>query len=356
MKRLFLVLQAAAMCVVLAGCGFWMDGDYVSVKPHMDQTILEGDEVIEVTSYVELHDALSELVDAGAQSGIVSTASFNNGTVHFYVDTAIEHVTTSTPIGAYAVDNITYEIGTNRGASVVAFHINYRHDRSQILRIQQVSGMEDATAAITAALDNCDASVLLHIANYDAVDLAQLVQDYANENPDRVMEIPAVNAAVYPEKGSERLVELNFTYQTSRETLRQMQEQVESVFTSADLYVQEAAQVWDVYSRLYSFLMERNEYTVQTSITPAYSLLHHGVGDSRAFANVYAAMCRRAELDCKVISGTREGEPWCWNLVRFRGKYYHVDLLQCSQTGSFQMLSDEEMTGYVWDYSAYTAN
>lgn len=356
MKQFLAVLLVVAFCFSLTGCGFWMDGDYVSVKPHMDQTILESEEVIAVSSYAQLRSALSELVDTGAQSGIISISSFNAGTVHFYVDTAIKHIMNDTPIGAYAVDDITYEIGTNRGASVVALRISYRHDRSQILRIQQVSGMEDAAKAVSEALDNCDAAVVLHVTDYEAVDFTQLVQDYANENPDRVVETPAVNAAVYPDKGAERLVELTFTYQTSRETLRQMQQQVASVFTSAELYVKEASQIWDVYSRLYSFLMERDEYTVQTSITPAYSLLHHGVGDSRAFANVYAAMCRREELDCKVISGTRAGEPWCWNLVRFRGKYYHVDLLQCNQTGTFQMLSDEEMTGYVWDYSAYSAN
>ena len=356
MKRLGLMLLTIALCVALVGCGFWMDGDYVSVKSHLEQTIQEGDGVIEVSSYTQLCGALSELVDTGAPKGVISTSSFNDGTVHFYVDTAIDHITENTPIGAYAVDSITYEVGSNRGASVVAFHISYRHDRSQILRIRQVGGMEDATAAISETMNNCDASVLLRVANYEAVNLTQFVQDYANENPDLVMETPIVNVSVYPDSGEERLIELTFTYQTSREMMRQMQQQVASVFTSAELYVEEAAQIRDVYSRLYSFLMERDEYTIQTSITPAYSLLHHGIGDSRAFANVFAAMCRRADLDCKVISGTKAGEAWCWNFVRFRGKYYHVDLLQCSQSGSFQMLSDEEMVGYDWDRSVYTAN
>lgn len=352
MKRICGVLAAVFLCVLLDGCGFWMDGEYVSVKPHMEQTIQDGDEVIEVSTFMQMRNALSELVDAGAQSGIISASSFNDGTMHYYVDTAIDYVVKQTPIGAYAVDKITYEIGTNRGVSVIAFDISYRHDRSEILRIQKADGMEEAAGLIAKSLDNCDGSVLIYIDNFSTVDFEQVVVDYAYENPDKVMEIPMVKTTVYPEEGSQRLVELTFTYQTSRERLRQMQEQVASVFTSAELYVKETAQVRDVYSLLYSFLMERNNYTIQTSITPAYSLLHHGVGDSRAFANVYAAMCRKAELDCAVIAGTKGGEPWCWNLVRFRGEYYHVDVL----SGSFQMLSDDKMSGYVWDYSAYTEN
>ena len=352
MKRICYVLVAAILCTMLGGCGFWMDGEYVSVKPHMEQTFQSDEEVIEVSTFMQMRDALCELVNTGTESGIISASSFNEGTMHYYVETAIDYVENKTPIGAYAVDKITYEIGTNRGVSVIAFTIHYRHNRSEILRIQMADGMEEAAELIADSLDNCDGSVLLYIDNFASVDFEQVVVDYAYENPDMVMEIPSVKTAVYPQEGTQRLVELSFTYQTNRDRLRQMQEQVASVFTSAELYVKESAQVLDVYSRLYSFLMERNDYTIQTSITPAYSLLHHGVGDSRAFANVYAAMCRKAELDCSVITGTKEGDPWCWNLVRFRGEYYHVDIL----SGTFQMLSNAEMTGYVWDYSAYTRN
>ena len=101
--------------------------------------------------------------------------------------------------------------------------------------------------------------------------------------------------------------------------------------------------------------MERYSYKVETSITPAYSLLCHGVGDCRAFANVYAAMCRKAGLECTVISGTRDAEAWFWNMIEIDGEYYYVDLLRCSQLGGFILRKDAEMKGYVWDYSAHPA-
>ena len=99
--------------------------------------------------------------------------------------------------------------------------------------------------------------------------------------------------------------------------------------------------------------MERYDYKFETSITPAYSLLCHGVGDGEAFATVYAAMCRQAGLDSRVVTGTRAGEPWWWIMVCDNGTYYHVDLLQCNAAGGFRELTDTEMEGYVWDYSAY---
>lgn len=335
--------------LLLTGCGFWMDGERLYVTPHQGNLQQASGEIAEVETYQQMRDALVQKIETGSKDLIVSVSSFDAATADFYVSTAITYILQNTPIGAYAVNDITYEIGTNRGEQVIAFHVDYRHGIGEIMQIKSAENEEEATTHITNALKECDDSVVFYAKAYMDTDIALLVEDYANQNPDLVMEQPQVRVVVYPNSGQERIVEVSFTYQNSRADLRKMQEQVENIFTSAELYVQQT-KVKETYSRLYSFLMERNDYTLETSITPAYSLLHHGVGDSRAFANVYSAMCRRAELDCKVISGTKNGEPWFWNAVRYQGRYYHVDLLG---GGKFQMLKDEDMTGYVWDYSAF---
>ena len=99
--------------------------------------------------------------------------------------------------------------------------------------------------------------------------------------------------------------------------------------------------------------MERTDYQLETSITPAYSLLRHGVGDSKAFAMIYSAMCREAGLECRVVTGSRDGEPWVWNLICTDGVYYHVDLLRSLSAGRLQRMTEEDMRGYVWGYTAY---
>ena len=148
-------------------------------------------------------------------------------------------------------------------------------------------------------------------------------------------------------------MELIFSYQTSRDSLRRMQSQVKPVFDAATLYVSGDGEEKQKFSQLYAFLMERFDYKLETSITPAYSLLRHGVGDSRAFATVYAAMCRSAGLECLVVTGARSGEPRSWNIVLDNGQYYHVDLLH--EQGSFWEYTDWQMSSYVWDYSDYPA-
>lgn len=355
-RQVSMLVLIVLVSAFLSGCGLWMDGTRVSVTPHLQQNVQTKDELVSASTYTDIRNTLKDKIGAGETNGVISVSVIDEETARYYMDTSIQYLRKNDPVCAYAVEDVSYDLAVNRDETVIAFQVSYYHPRAELLRIKQTNSVKEASSVISAVLDNCETSVVMMVRRFEPVDFVQIVQDYANNNPSVIMETPKVSVGIYPEQGDERIVELHFTYQTSREVLRDMRERVEPVFTSAELYVKGATQVSDIYSQLYSFLMERYEYRVETSITPTYSLLLHGVGDSRAFANVYAAMCRNAELDCKVVSGTKNGEPWVWNLVRLRGDYYHVDLLQCSQDGRFRMLTDSEMAGYVWDYTASKIN
>jgi transglutaminase/protease-like cytokinesis protein 3 len=269
------------------------------------------------------------------------------------MEMAANAILISNPIAAYAVEEIACELGTNSGQSAIAVNITYLHDKKEILKISRVRNVASGKTVIAEKLDSCADSVVLFIENYTQTDFVQMVEDYADENPHIVMETPEVKVNTYPESGASRVVELKFIYQTSRELLRSYQYQVERLFTSAALYVNADAAASERLSQLYSFLMQLEDYEVNTSITPAYSLLRHGQGDSKAFATVYAAMCREAGMSCRVVTGTRRGEAWYWNRVKVDGEYYYLDLLASNEYGEFLLRKSEEMLGYVWDYSVY---
>lgn len=352
MKRTVLVfLLILSLC--LSGCDLWMDGNYYSVTPHLSDNIQPEQGSVLIKSYTQLQSAMLEMVGNGSTNGVLYVTEMTQEQLETYMGIAKRSVMADNAIGAYAVKDISFEIGTNTGRLAVALEISYNHGRSEILRIKQTNSMAEAIDVITKSLENCDAGVVLQVDQFEPLDFTQLVQDYVDSHPQRCMEMPQVAVAVYPNSGAQRVVEITYTYQTSRETLRSMQDTVRPIFSSAELYVSVDTENWEKYAQLYSFLMGRDTYTVETSITPSYSLLRHGVGDSKAFATVYAAMCKQADLDCHVVSGTKSGESWYWNVVLEDGVYYHIDLLQCSQDGGFLAKKDEEMTGYVWDYSAY---
>ncbi len=342
-----------ALCLVLTGCGSFLDGSYVYVQKHKVQSSASSDQTVSARSYRQLHDALEDMAEAGVENGVIFVREYRQDMVISDAQQAMKSIIRSNPIAAYAVESMTFDLGTSGGEPALAVNISYIHDKSEIRQIKKAENLEAATTMIASAMNSCEVGIVMHISNFTATDFVQIVENYTMEYPEYIIEQPQVTVNIYPESGTSRVVELKFTYQTSRDTLKEMQQSVRSMFTSAKLYVSGASDKQEKYAQLYSFLMERYDYTIETSITPSYSLLLHGVGDARSFAVVYAAMCRRSGLDCHVVAGTRGGEPWFWNIIEQEGIYYHVDLLRSSSEGEFRIMMDTEMSGYVWDYSAY---
>ena len=351
--RLRITALVLLVCVLLSGCGSWMDGSYSSVKPHTQRPNQVAGDTAAVADYEQLRQKLSELVENGGETLVLNVAQMDQDTVAENTEKAIRYMTEVHPIGTYAVKTMDYELGTNAGLPSLAVSVSYNQNRAEIRNLIQVDGMEEAKEALADALVQCEPKVVLRVNHYRAMDFEQYVRDYMESHPQSVIEMPQITVGTYPSTGVYRVVEIVFNYQTGRDDLRIMQNRVSPLFTSAELYVSGNNSAYDKYALLYAFLMERHEYQFDTSITPAYSLLVHGVGDSRAFATVYAAMCRRAGLECRTVSGTGNGESLFWNIIRVDGKYHHLDLLACNRNGVFSIHGDDEMIGYVWDYSAY---
>lgn len=353
-------MKHTAICIVMAislllsGCGMLIDGDHVWEQNHSIPTAPDNGLNISANDYAQLYEAMTECVESARSQMSISVALYDRDHLEPDINRAIETLLAENPVAAYAVQQIHYEVGTSGGEIVLALQIDYLHNQSDIEKIILLNENTTALDAIAAALNNCDTGVVLRIHDYEETDFIQIVEDYATEHPEYVMEVPQVSVNHYPRSGSDRVVELRFLYQNSRDTLRNMQSQVLTLFDAAEDMVSLTVQARGKYTQMYVLLMELiQEYTLDTSITPAYSLFLYGVGDAKAFATVYSAMCRRAGLVCLNVVGTRNGEVWYWNIVQIDGVYYHVDLLRSKEEGQFREMTDAEMEGYVWDFSAY---
>lgn len=349
--------MALVLCLCLCGCDFMNNGSHVYVQYHEPESTAGNTQNVSAETYQQLYDALARMIEKGTDQQIISVERYDKQCLEADLDKVSQDLLSSHPIAAYAVQEIRCTVGTVSGGDALSVQITYLHDEAQIRQILRVEDAAGAGDMIAQSLNACDPGVVLYIQNYAPTDFTQIVENYAMEHPEYVMEQPQVAVSIYPETGDSRVVEIKFAYHTSRESLKNMQNQVSPVFRSAVLYVSGDAAEKEKYSQLYSFLMERYDYTIETSITPTYSLLRHGAGDCRAFATVYAAMCRQAGLDCQVVSGNRSGENWYWNIVCMDGVYFHVDLLSETDGSVFLPHGDAEMreNGYLWDFDAYPA-
>jgi len=355
MKKIFAV--CLAICLLLCGCASIFDGSYVSVTPHKGQISRPISQMATARNYSQFLQVLKDIIYSGTTESLISVAEYNQTALAQDVDRAVKTVVAEDPIAAYAVKDITYEIGISQSQPAVVVVVSYAHDRKEIQKIQEITGAEDAKSIIASELSRYSTGIVFYGEAIGGLDYAQWVEDYGAQHPEIIMEVPQVTVNLYPEEGQTQVVELKFNYQHSRDVIREMQAKVAPIFAAAELLASGGIDDRAKYTRLYALLMESFEnYTLETSITPAYSLLIYGVGDSKAFADVYSAMCRRAGLECITVSGTRMGEAWHWNMVKLEGAYYHLDLLASLQAGGFRIHTDGQMTGYVWDYSAHPAS
>lgn len=353
MKRIAALLAAVVIvCGLLSGCDLWMSGEYLSVTPHDEQTEQAGDVITQVASYNQLRNVLAVNVASCVDKIIVSLSSFNEATVDFYIQTAINNVLKETPVGAYAVKQIDYEVGTSRGEPVVVFNMTYRFASMDILTMHKVRDSENVKELALDALQNKKDRVVLFVEDYTETNIEETVENYMLTHGDQLVEVPRYRISLFPEKGAERIVEMIFAYGTDKQLLKEKQEQLEKVLLEAESS-EKYTQVLDFYEGYYAFLSKHATYVKESSSTPVYNLLCERKGDSRAFAMTFAALCRRADLECVVISGTYNSEHRYWNLVRFRGVYYHLDILACMTDGNFVLKPASEMSGYQWDTEKY---
>lgn len=359
MKRTIVCILLS--CILLSGCDGILDGHYVFVEPHREENSQTETQNVSVSNYDGLLTVLRDMVKDGTESGLISVAQYSHDRIASDMDRAVEYILTKDPIGTYAVTDIAYDLGTSAGQPAVSLSIQYLHGRSEIRKIQRPKDWGQVETAVAMALDSIESGIVLYVEDFREVDFNQWVSNYTMANPDKVMELPGVTANFYPETGRQRVIELKFTYQNSRDSLRVMQSTVARLFSAAAIYADGEGSQEDQFVKLYSFLMGLSPNLRQeTSITPAYSLMQHGVGDSKAIATVYAAMCTQAELECITVIGTRNGAPWYWNIICIDGVYYHLDLLECHRNDSFIAKTDKEMTveetnGYVWNPEMYPA-
>lgn len=356
MKRRVLTL-ILILCLSLSGCSSLLRGEKIWEQPHDIPSLPDNNQKLVASNYDELLAVIAASIEQGTEQFSVSVDDYSGDLLEQEVELAIDTVCNTNPVAAYAVSDISCRIGVNGGETMLVVWVTYLHDRDEIVRIKTVADNAAASEAIAVALNACEPMLVLRIESYQEEDLLAYIEYYAEVFPQYVIEVPEVTIQVYPETGTSRVLELRFHYVTARDDLQIMQAQVLTLFDASVSIVSVAENTKNKLGQIYSLLVERfQKYTIETSITPAYSLLLHGVGDAHSFAVMFTAICREAGLESYVVTGTKAGKVWYWNIVNLDGVYYHIDLLRCKSEGNLRMLSDSIAgEGYAWDFSAYPA-
>ena len=130
-----------SLTLLLTGCS-GMDGSYVYVEPHVEQGSAAQTGSVSATNYLELIAVLEQLVRAGTETCTIDIGDFDKEEPAGYINAACHHIRTASPMGAYAVEDITYEMGSVGSGAAVAVEITYLHEYREIQAVQRVADMD----------------------------------------------------------------------------------------------------------------------------------------------------------------------------------------------------------------------
>lgn len=344
--------------LILLLCGCQVQREYLWVKPHEEQYVQqENADAIVISDYDGLVSTLLQQCGRRDTSGLIRVYGYP-GEIVEDVPKAVYYVAKQSAIGTYAVDYITYDCTQVVSYYEISVDITYTKTLEEMQALIALRGKNPVEERISNALESYASDLALRIYANEIFDAEAYVQQYYEDNPGKVQACPQVEVKHYPEQvDSEYILEMQFTYPHSDELLQQYQAEVNAVVDAAVEYVQYREEEEEKLQLLYVYLSERFEYLEESTDTPVYSVLCEGKADPLAFARTMKTLCEASGLECWVVRGSYNDEPWVWNIVKVDGQYYHADPMRSLSAGqtALSLELDSTMALYSWPQSEYPA-
>lgn len=352
MKKYVAVLLGFSSIMGLGGCTMLLEDTYSSVKVHTVAPVSEDSKVISVENYYELVNSILYFVMEHQEEGVIRLEDYDKELAKTHLTEAVLEVQSDTALGSYAVDGITWELNIILGKLEVTVFIDYNKTPEEYEEIVYVSGNSAIVRTLTQGISDMTSKIVIQnsYGTSSRNGVSQLIHQAISGAASKLVEIPQIQTNFHPKEGDWRLVEFTFTYSLGEELRISRQDNLEgkieditsSLWTSSD------------EEKIYQTLREKLESLAEVSGsggTP-YDVLVLRRGNSRGFAYTYLALCQELGLECRVLEGSLEGEPYYWNQITFsNGDSHHLDVTDVLREEGQVYFSDSEMLalGYDWN-------
>ena len=336
-----------ALCLLLSGCSSMLERSYESVTAHVDKPVTaEDSSVLRVENYQELVSAVLYLVSQGQEAGVIQLYDYADD-VESALTAACLEVAAEDPVGAYAVDYIKHECTRVVSYYQASIAIRYRRTADQIRSIVNVTGSSAIRSELQEALTSFSGEVVLRVAYFaeDEASIAQLIRQAYYDTPVAALGMPQAGITLYPDHGSQRVVEITLPYPEAADELwgksERLAAQAGAISGSLRGLDPRAAAL-----RAASELRSYAAYAAGGGNT-AYAALVDGSADAEGLALAYALLCQQVGTACEVVEGTHLGQSWFWNAVQVdSGERLYLD----AALGDGLLHTAEELAaaGYQW--------
>ena len=166
-KRILALLLASVMA--LTGCSV-LNREYSSIQPHSSSYYESEDRsVLRAESYQDLLNDLLLLVGSQETSGTIWLYPGSDGLdAADAAERACQEIKQETPMGAYAVDYITYNVDdSSRNYSQLDLTISYRRTAEQINGMVHATSVAALYDLLTAAVADNAGELVIQVGYYD---------------------------------------------------------------------------------------------------------------------------------------------------------------------------------------------
>ncbi len=339
---------ALAGCVLLTGCEAMLERSYQTVTAHVDKpTTAEDPSVLRVENYRELVSAVLYLVAQGQEEGIIQLHDYA-GEVEADLNAACLEVATEDPLGAYAVDYIKHESSRVVSYYQATISIRYRRTVEQVRSMVNVTGSGAIRTELQEALAQFAPEVVLRVAYFaeDEASIQRLIRQAYYDTPLTALGMPRAEVKLYPDSGSQRVVEITLTYPETTDVLRRKSEELSDRVGAASAEAPVGQDLRSTAVQLAARLKGEAAFDREGGQT-AYAALVEGSADQQGMALAYALLCQQAGITGEVVEGRRQGESWFWNGVQLSGgERLYVDVVLGD--GLLHTAGELAEKGYEW--------
>ena len=229
MRKRVWALAAALLMLPLTGCGSLLNRDYSVTEPHSSSYYESEDRsVLRAESYQDLVNALLVLISGGAKEGTIWLYPDDSGlSAPQAAERACLEVQKETPLGAYAVEYLTYTVDeTPRNYDAIQLTVGYRRTAAQVAGIVHITSTSALGDLLREAARNHAAELVVQVGYFDhqAEEVRTQVRQIQAEVEPESKEPWTVN--FYPDSGNAGIIEVLLSGAGSAEGAEQNTEKV----------------------------------------------------------------------------------------------------------------------------------
>lgn len=210
MKKCMVMLLC---CLLLTGCtGGLLEREYSTVEPHSSKFWeSEASDILRAETYQDIVNDLLILVGQHIETATLRLYDFQDG---LSVTDTLERATTEaqkeTPLGAYAVEYITFSVQSQRGYYEIYLQIGYRRSLEQIQAIVNATSTGALYSLLDTALTEERTELVVQVGYWGADDAGRVEEIMAQIREDRGL-TEALPWAVYyyPSETEVELIEFD---------------------------------------------------------------------------------------------------------------------------------------------------